>query len=177
MRIWRKKILLFYSETQTEQKYAIWCRCWYLGYMMKFWCLNQWHLYNSIADTYNYINISHHYISPIIWLSKMRLKWSKHIMQCNPMMIERWRHKRSSEDVRWRSFLRWGTVKVKLLETNVPQKILMIRFETKTWLMENQVKLSCFSPVSVHLEIWLQLFWPLLDQSQSRFSRKTHVKQ
>ncbi len=89
----------------------------------------------------------------------MRLKWSKHIMQCNPMLIERWRNKRSSEDVRWRSFLRWGTVKVKHLETNVPQKILMIRFETKTWLMENQVKLSCFSPVSVHLEIWLQLFW------------------
>ncbi len=39
------------------------------------------------------------------------------------MMIERWRNKRSSEDVRWRSFLRWGTVKVKLLETNAPQKI------------------------------------------------------
>ncbi len=71
-----------------------------------------------------------------------------------------------------RSFLRWGTVKVKLLETNAPQKILMIRFETKTWLMENQVKLSCFSPVSVHLEIWLQLFWRLLDQNQSRFDRK-----
>ncbi len=35
--------------------------------------------------------------------------------------------------------------------------------------MENQVKLSCFSPVSVHLEIWLQLFWRLLDQNQSRF--------
>ncbi len=44
----------------------------------------------------------------------------------------------------WRSFLRWGTVK----ETNAPQKILMIRFETKTWLMENQVKLSCFSKCS-----------------------------
>ncbi len=39
--------------------------------------------------------------------------------------------------------------------------------------MENQVKLS-FSPVSVHLEIWLQLFWRLLDQNQYRFdSRKT----
>ncbi len=107
----------------------------------------------------------------------MRLKWSKHIMQCNPMMIERWRNKRSSEDVRWRSFLRWGTVKVKLLETNVPQKILMIRFETKTWLMENQVKLSCFSPVSVHLEIWLQLFWRLLDQNQSGLdSNKLELK-
>ncbi len=83
-------------------------------------------------------------------------------------------NKCSSKDVRWRSFLRWGTVKVKLLETNAPQKILMIRFETKTWLMENQVKLSCFSPVSVHLEIWLQLFWNLLDQNQSRFhSRDT----
>ncbi len=33
--------------------------------------------------------------------------------------------------------------------------------------MENQVKLSCFSPVRVHLEIWLQLFWRLLDQNQS----------
>ncbi len=43
----------FYSETQTEQKYAIWCRCWYLygQKVMKFWCLcnvNQWDLYNSI---------------------------------------------------------------------------------------------------------------------------------
>ncbi len=54
-------------------------------------------------------------------------------------------------------------------ESKAPQKILMIRFETKTWLMENQVKLSCFSPVSVHLEIWLQLFWRLLDQNKSRF--------
>ncbi len=36
-------------------------------------------------------------ISSIICLSKMRLKWSKHIMQCNPMMIERWRNKRSSK--------------------------------------------------------------------------------
>ncbi len=44
----------------------------------------------------------------------------------------------------WRSFLRWGTVK----ETNAPQKILMIRFENKTWLMENQVKLSCFRKCS-----------------------------
>ncbi len=80
----------------------------------------------------------------------MRWKWSKHIM------IERWRNK----DVRWRSFLRWGT--------NAPQKILMIRFETKTWLMENQVKLSC--SVRVHLEIWLQLF--RLDQNHSRFERE-----
>ncbi len=107
----------------------------------------------------------------------MRLKWPKHIMQCNPMLIERWRNKCSSEDVRWRSFLRWGTVKVKLLETNAPQKILMIRFETKTWLMENQIKLSCFSPVSVHLEIWLQLFWRLLDQNQSRFDSNKTLKQ
>ncbi len=91
------------------------------------------------------------------------------IQTYNAMLIERWRNKGSSEDVRWRSFLRWGTVKVKLLETNAPQKILMIRFETKTWLMENQVKLSCFSPVSVHLEIWLQLFWRLLDKNQRRF--------
>ncbi len=109
-------------------------------------------------------------------------------MQCNPMLIERWRNKRSSEDVRWRSFLRWGTVKVKLLETNVPQKILMIRFETHLFfkkkkkkdkrLMENQIKLSCFSPVSVHLEIWLQLFWRLLDQNQSRFdSNKLELKE
>ncbi len=29
-------------------------------------------------------------------------------------------NKRSSEDVRWRSFHRWGTVKVKVLETNAP---------------------------------------------------------
>ncbi len=61
----------------------------------------------------------------------MRCRWSKHIMQC-------WRIKRSSEDVRWRSFS----------ESKAPQKILMIRFETKTWLMENQVKLSCFSKCS-----------------------------
>jgi len=54
-------------------------------------------------------------------------KWSKHIMQC-------WLR---DEDVRWRSFLRWGTV-------NVTKDHLMIRSETKTWLMENQVKLSCF---------------------------------
>ncbi len=31
---------------------------------------------------------------------------------------------------------------------DAPLKILMIRFETKTWLMENQVKLSCFSKCS-----------------------------
>ncbi len=41
---------------------------------------------------------------------------------------------------------------------------------SKKRLMENQVKLSCFSPVSVHLEIWLQLFWRLLDQNQFRAS-------
>ncbi len=73
----------------------------------------------------------YHSISLIICLSEMRCKWSKHIMQC-------WRNKRSSEDVRWRSFS----------ESKAPQKILMIRFETKTWLMENQVKLSCFSKCS-----------------------------
>ncbi len=113
---------------------------------MKFWACDvyQWDLYNSAADT----NIKSNATCNADW-------------EMN--------NKRSSEDVRWRSFLRWGTVKVKLLETNAPQKILMIRFETKTWLMENQVKLSCFSPVSVHLEIWLQLFWRLLDQNQSRF--------
>ncbi len=59
---------------------------------------------------------------------------------------------------------RWGTRKV----TNAPQKILMIRFKTKTLLTENKVKLSCFSPESVLLEILLQLFWRLLDQNQSR---------
>ncbi len=32
--------------------------------------------------------------------------------------------------------------------------------------MENQVKLSCFSPVSVHLEILLQLFSHLHDKNQ-----------
>ncbi len=66
-------------------------------------------------------------ISPIISLSKMRLKWSKHIMQWNPMMRD---EEIKSPQKMWRSFLRWGTVKVKLLETNAPQKILMIRFET-----------------------------------------------
>ncbi len=41
-------------------------------------------------------------------------------------------------------------------------------------LMENQVKPSCFSPLSVHLEILLKLFWCLLDKNQSRFdSQKT----
>ncbi len=113
--------------------------------------VNEGDLYNSAADTD--LNISGRSISPIIRLSKMRWKWSKHIM------IERWRNK----DVRWRSFLRWGT--------NAPQKILMIRFETKTWLMENQVKLSC--SVRVHLEIRLQLFWRLLDQNQSRFDTRS----
>uniref|UniRef100_A0A671P998 ATCAY kinesin light chain interacting caytaxin b n=1 Tax=Sinocyclocheilus anshuiensis TaxID=1608454 RepID=A0A671P998_9TELE len=44
----------------------------------------------------------------------------------------------------------------------------------RTVLMENQVKLSCFSSVSVHLEMLLKLFLCLLDKNQSRFdSRKT----
>ncbi len=102
--------------------------------------VNQWDLFNSIIDSDIKLYKYHcHSVSSIICLSKMRLKWSKHIMQCNPMLIERWINKRSSEDVRCfgglgRSFLHQGTVKVKLLETNVPQKILMIRFETHWFL-------------------------------------------
>ncbi len=43
---------------------------------------------------------------------------------------------------------------------------------SRKWLMENQVKLSCFSPVSVHLEILLQLFWPLLDKISQDLTRE-----
>ncbi len=46
----------------------------------------------------------------------------------------------------------------------------------KKWLMENQVKLSCFSPVSVHLEILLQLFWRLLDKISLDLTAQRHVK-
>ncbi len=92
--------------------------------------VNLWDLYNITANT-DIKWSNHHSISLIICLSAMRCKWPKHIMQC-------WRNKRSSEDVRWRSFS----------ESKAPQKMLMIRFETKTWLMENQVKLSCFSKCS-----------------------------
>ncbi len=99
------------------------------------------------------------------------------MMQCNPMLIERWRNKRSSEDVRWRSFLRWGTVKVKLLETNAPQKILMIRFETKTWLMENQVKLSCFSPVVFIWKYDCSYSDVYLIKISQDLTEKRHVKQ
>ncbi len=42
--------------------------------------------------------------------------------------------------------------------------------------MENQVKLSCFSPVSVHLEIWLQLFWRLLDKISQDLTLKQQLK-
>ncbi len=78
------------------------------------------------------------------------------IQTYNAMLIERWIIKAPQKII----------PPLRNSESKAPQKILMIRFETKTWLMENQVKLSCFSPVSVHLEIWLQLFWCLLDQNQ-----------
>ncbi len=42
--------------------------------------------------------------------------------------------------------------------------------------MENQVKLSCFSPLSVHLEILLQLFWRLLDIISPDSAEKRHLK-
>ncbi len=47
----------FYSEVQTEQKYEIWCKCWYLcgqksDEIMMLCNVNQWDLSNSIADTY-----------------------------------------------------------------------------------------------------------------------------
>ncbi len=76
-----------------------------------------------------HLNISRHSISPVICVSKMRCTWSRHIMRC----WSRDEEINAPQKMWWRSFLRWGTVKV---------KILMIRFETKTWLMENQVKLS-----------------------------------
>ncbi len=85
------------------------------------------------------------------------------IQTYNAMLIERWIIKAPQKII----------PPLRNSESKAPQKILMIRFETKTWLMENQVKLSCFSPVSVHLEIWLQLFWRLLDQNQSRFDTRS----
>ncbi len=36
----KEKKHLFYSEAQTEQKYAIYCRCCYLYGQMKFWACN-----------------------------------------------------------------------------------------------------------------------------------------
>ncbi len=72
------------------------------------------------------------FISPIICLSKMRCKWSKHIMQC------------------------W----------------LRDEVETKSWLMENQVKLSCFSPVRVHLEILLVILTCTWSKSVKIWQRK-----
>ncbi len=47
--------------------------------------------------------------------------------------------------------------KVKFLETNVPQKPddLRLTDNTKKRSLYNQVKPSCFSPVSVHMEIFL----------------------
>ncbi len=105
--------LCFYSETQIEQNMSFGADAdIYLD--NKRWnsdaCnINQWALYNSTADTY--INIYKYLcysISPIICLSKI-FKWSKH----NAMQ--------SNAD--------WE-MKAKLLETNVPQKIIMIRFET-----------------------------------------------
>ncbi len=110
-------VLLMTAFVLQSHRYAFWVQMLIFIWWNSDACnVNQWNLYNSTADTYD-INISRHSISPII-------------KTYNAMLIERWRNKRSSEDVRWRSFLRWGTVKVKLLETNAPQKILKIRFET-----------------------------------------------
>ncbi len=77
----------------------------------------------------------------------MRCKWSKHIMQC------------------------WLRDEV----TNAPQKILMIRFETKTWLMENQVKLSCFSKcssgdITSYSDVYLIKIWQRKDTWSSSWS-------
>ncbi len=44
-----EKTPYFYSEAQTKQKYAIWCRGWYL--------YGQKDVYNSIADTGTYIKL------------------------------------------------------------------------------------------------------------------------
>ncbi len=99
-----------------------------------------------------HMNISGRSISPVICLSKMRCTWSRHIMRC----WSRDEEINAPQKMWWRSFLRWGTVKV---------KILMIRFETKTWLMENQVKLSSSGDMtaviltltwSKSLQIWKQ---------------------
>ncbi len=83
-------------------------------------------------------------ISPIICLSKMRFKWSKHIMQCIPMMIERWTNKCSSKA--WWSYL--------YIEHD---------------FSENDVWIISFRPVSVHLVILLtilKLFLCLSDKNQ-----------
>ncbi len=76
-------------------------------------------------------------------LRKMRCKWSRHIMRC----WSRDEEINAPQKMWWRSFLRWGTVKV---------KILMIRFENKTWLMENQVKLSSSGDITA---VILMLTW------------------
>ncbi len=56
-------------------------------------------------------------------------------MQCNPMMIERWTNKRSSKA--WWSYL------IHTFEHDFSKKIY------------NEVNLSYFSPVSVHLKMLL----------------------
>ncbi len=43
--------------------------------------VNQWDVYNSVADT-DIKWSKYHSISSILRLSKMRCKWSTHIMQC-----------------------------------------------------------------------------------------------
>ncbi len=43
----KEKTAQFYSETQTEQKNAIWCRCWYLWYNYDAFNVNQWDVSNS----------------------------------------------------------------------------------------------------------------------------------
>ncbi len=86
-----EKTAQFYSETQTEQKYEFAADADIS--MMKFWACDvyQWDLYNSTSDT----NIKSNATCNADWEMNNKL---------------------SSEDVRWRSFLRWGTVKVKLLK-------------------------------------------------------------
>jgi len=101
----------------------------------------------------------------------MRLKWSKHIMQCNPVLIERWRNKGE---------MFWRLVKIIPPLRNSESKASGNKcsskdpddqiWDSKTWLNENQVKLSCFSPVSVHLEILLTISKSLYKSVKMRGS-------
>ncbi len=85
------------------------------------------------------------------------------------MMIERWRNKRSSEDVKIIPPLRNSESKAsgnKRSSKDPDDQIWDTLIFLKKILMDNQVKLSCFSPVSAHLEIWFKLFLLLLNKNQ-----------
>ncbi len=107
-----------------EEKLLIFIQRLKLSKMM-FICWNQWDVYNSRDIKWS----KYHSIAPVICLSMMRCKWSTHnywemlLRRCEMKIIPPLRNKRSSKD---------------------PDD----QIETKTWLMENQVKLSCFRKCS-----------------------------